>query len=129
MAETRQVGTGSGGVGSANISFSGNYSESAGSAGTVTGVVWANSNSPISQYTTTLASGFQNISVPDTAGAFYMELPSGNSQTVVLKGVTGDTGVSVLPAGAVFITLVTGSSRNIGVTAGGTIANVKIKFF
>jgi hypothetical protein len=43
----------------------------------------------------TLASGANTITVPTNAAGCVIIPPSGNTQTLTLKGVTGDTGIAL----------------------------------
>lgn len=52
-----------------------------------------NSASPAQIETVTLAAGANTITPPTSATACTIVPPSGNTSTITLKGVTGDTGV------------------------------------
>jgi hypothetical protein len=65
----------------------------------------------------TLASGFQTVSVPAGAVWCIVVPPAGNTTSITLKGITGDTGVVLHPSQPSIIAL--GSSQTtIGITAG-----------
>ena len=68
----------------------------------------------------TLASGFNAITVPTGAQAVVISVLSG-AVTMVLKGVTGDTGVAIQAAalGTVPLVLPLGTTPSLGITAGG----------
>ena len=87
-----------------------------------------NAASPGSVTLHTLASGANTITLPTggstvTAGTIYP--PAGNTQTLILKGVTGDTGVGLHltdPTTIAFASTVT----TFCLTAGGTVTGLRI---
>ena len=88
----------------------------------------SNASSPGDVEILTLASGANTITLPtggsSVKGATII-LPSGNTQTLTLKGVTGDTGVALHktdPTSISFDTTVT----SFVLTAGGTITGLRI---
>lgn len=76
-----------------------------------------------------LASGANTISVPTAGGVTAVGVwiipPSGNAQTLTLKGVTGDTGVGLHPTNPAFVSLASGASSFV-ITAGGTVTGVRL---
>lgn len=70
--------------------------------------------------TQTLSDGFNAVTVPADAQAVAIIPPSDNTETLVLKGVTGDTGVPLSATGPNFVSL-DGSGDDIGITAGGSV--------
>ncbi len=56
-----------------------------------------NTDSPAQVQFIDLASGANTITPPTGAIGFTLILPSGNVETVTLKGITGDTGVVLHP--------------------------------
>lgn len=78
----------------------------------------------------TLSSGFNTLTSPDTTNVrfFLIVLPRGNSTSVTLKGITGDTGIAINPNGFALLTLPAGVA-SIGVTTGAGISGCFILFF
>lgn len=62
---------------------------------------------------------FNAITVPTGATAVLIIPPSGNAQTITLKGVTGDTGVPLSKTMPSAIAL--GSSPSLGILTGGAV--------
>jgi hypothetical protein len=79
-----------------------------------------------------LSSGFNNTGLlvnPDTTNSRFFILipPNGNTQTITLKGVTGDTGLAQNPNGLIVLTMPSSSApAAVGITAGGTITGCRI---
>jgi hypothetical protein len=75
----------------------------------------------------TLASGANTITVP-TGGAtpkgVIIVPPSGNTQTLTLKGVTGDTGVALHATDPSYVSLAA-TQANFCLTAGGTVTGIR----
>jgi len=92
--------------------------------------ITANAVSPGQEQVIDLSSGFNSITIP-TGGSsvpvgVLIRPPSSNTNTLVLKGVTGDTGVGLHATNPTFITLVSGAA--FGITAGAAIAGVRFLF-
>jgi hypothetical protein len=88
----------------------------------------ANVASPGSISILTLASGFNTITLPtggSTVKGAIIVPPSGNTQTLTLKGITGDTGVPLHKTDPCSITFETGTTT-FGLTAGGTVTGLRI---
>lgn len=88
----------------------------------------ANAASPAAISIVTLSSGFNSISVPtggSTVTSVAIVPPAGNTQTLILKGLTGDTGVGLHPTNVTKIALVSGATT-IGITAGGTVTGLRL---
>lgn len=81
-----------------------------------------NSASPGSITIQTLAAGANTITVPvgATCTAVTIAPPSGNAQTITLKGVTGDTGVALHLTDPTTIALASTVTTFV-LTAGGTV--------
>lgn len=75
-----------------------------------------------------LASGFNSIAIPTGTTFYLIVLPAGNSTSVTLKGVTGDTGILLNPTGENLL-MVTSGQTTIGLTAGGAIAALTAIYF
>lgn len=95
---------------------------------TISNAAAANTNSPGSVTVHTLSSGANNISLP-TGGtapvAATIIPPPGNTQTMILKGVTGDTGIGMHLTDPAVVTLAT-TTTTFCITAGGTITGLRI---
>lgn len=75
----------------------------------------------------TLSSGFTSITFPaggSVPTGVIIVPPAGNTQTITLKGVTGDTGVALHPTDPSYISLASGAA--FGITAGGTITGLRL---
>lgn len=107
---------------SINISFAGDVTFSEQFAAT------ANLASPGVIELKSLSTGFNPIAVPSSVGfvtrAVTIIPPVGNTATIILKGVTGDTGVGLSPTEPSSFELVSGSTQ-IGLTVGSTIAGMR----
>ncbi len=89
--------------------------------------VWISNYSPNNDNYINLASGFQALTSPDTTNVrfFCLILPNGNTQSCVIKGITGDTGLGMNPNGVFFFTPVSGLA-SVGVTAGAIITGARV---
>lgn len=92
--------------------------------------VASNSASPGGESIYTLASGANTITLP-TGGATVKGLiirpPSGNTQTLTLKGVTGDTGIPLHLTDPSYIRLNSAAlPASVVLTAGDTITGLRI---
>lgn len=67
----------------------------------------------------TLSSGANTITVPTGATKVIIIPPAANTQTLTLKGVTGDTGIPLSPTDVAVIPFPASPPANIVVTAGG----------
>lgn len=96
--------------------------------GTETITAATNAASPASVEIKTLSSGANTITVPtggSTVVACTIVPPTGNTQTMILKGVTGDTGVGLHLTDQTAIALAAGTV-NFVITAGGTITGLRL---
>lgn len=95
--------------------------------GTETVSAAANAASPGSITIHTLTSGANTITVPvgATCTAATIVPPSGNLQTLTLKGVTGDTGVALHLTDPSTIALAS-TTLTFCLTAGGTVTALRI---
>lgn len=80
----------------------------------------SNASSPGEVDPYALASGFNSVPVPTGAKAVTIIPPSGNTVTLTLKGITGDTGVGLHLTDPTSIGLATGVTT-IGITTSGTV--------
>ncbi len=88
----------------------------------------ANAASPGSVTLHTLASGANTITVPtggSTVVAATIVPPTGNTQTLILKGVTGDTGVGLHLTDPTSVALASTVTTFV-ITAGGTVTGLRI---
>lgn len=100
--------------------------------GDVTGteVVEAANNeaSPGSVTVQALASGFNTITLPASTGVtvtgVVIKPPTGNTTTITLKGITGDTGVALHPTDPTTLAFAS-SVTTFGLTAGAAIQGVR----
>ena len=86
-----------------------------------------NTASPGSITIHTLSSGANTITVPtggSTVVCATIVPPSGNTQTITLKGVTGDTGVAIHKTDPSSVAL--DSVTSFVLTAGGTVTGLRI---
>ncbi len=88
-----------------------------------------NAYTPQNQQILNLASGFNAVSVPTQAGGVIIVMPTGNTQTVTLKGVTADTGIALSKIGITVLTFDNPPPASIGLTCGGAINGVAFYFF
>jgi len=88
----------------------------------------ANTASPGAITIQALASGFNSISVPASTGvtvkAVTIVPPAGNTTSIILKGVTGDTGIQLHDTDPTTVSL-DDSVTAIGLTAGAAIQGVR----
>lgn len=103
-------------------------------SGTITGLpqgTWTlppftitiNAGGNYAQTEVTLASGANTITVPSWASVCIIDPPSNNTQTLTLKGVTGDTGVPISETEATLLNFTT-PPANFVITAGGALSAI-----
>jgi hypothetical protein len=88
-----------------------------------------NSVSPGAISVLTLSAGFNTITLPTggtTPVAATIVPPPGNTQTMVLKGVTGDTGIQLHKTDPSTVTFDNPPPVSFGITAGGTITGLRV---
>lgn len=96
--------------------------------GTQSVVAATNAASPGGVDIITLAGGVNTVTVPTggtTPTAVTILPPSGNTQTLILKGVTGDTGVGLHLTDPTTIALAA-SVTTFVLTAGGTVTGLRL---
>lgn len=96
--------------------------------GTETVSAATNASSPGGIEIKTLSAGANTITIPtggSTVTAVTIVPPSGNAQTLTLKGVTGDTGVPLHLTDPSTIALASGTTT-FCLTAGGTITGLRL---
>lgn len=86
----------------------------------------SNAASPAQMTCQDLSSGFNQIDVPSggTPVSVTIVPPTGNTTSITLKGVTGDTGFRLHDTDPSSISLYS-SVTSIGLTTGGAISNVR----
>lgn len=99
----------------ARISFSGDVN-----APDLTYAAAQNTASPGMVETKALANGFNSIAVPTGSKSVTIIPPSGNTTTLTLKGVTGDTGIGLHLTDPTSIGLATGQAT-VGITTNGAV--------
>ena len=74
-----------------------------------------------------LASGFTAVAIPSgfTPVSVTIVPPAGNTTSIILKGVTGDTGIRIHDTDPTTIALHS-SVTTVGITTGGAITNVRL---
>ncbi len=102
-----------------NITFTGDVSATQIIAAAV------NAASPGQINLLTLAGGANTILVPSIAPVSVTIIPpAGNVQTLILKGVTGDTGIPIHPTDPTTLALAAGTTSFV-ITAGGTVTSMR----
>ena len=114
-------------VSTMSISYSGD--EAAVGAGTEPTQI-TNSDAPSAgAYLVNLSSGFNQITIPTGHTVYGVDIypPSGNTTTLTLKGLTGDTGIPLSLTRPNRITFASGATT-FGLTTGGAMA-VRLAYF
>lgn len=131
MATARQVGMSAWAApGAARVKLSLTYVGAELGVQTISAPELESANSVCRVDTTDLASGFNTITVPVVATAtkatgVWIIPPAGNTQTMTLKGVTGDTGISMHLTGWQYLSLAAAGVTSFGITAGAAIPGVR----
>lgn len=87
-------------------------------------------DNPIGQVTDVdLALGANTITVPSAADGVVIVPPASNTSTIILKGVTGDTGVGISPSAPTLLMFSATPPASFVLTAGAAIAGVELSFF
>lgn len=76
-----------------------------------------------------LLSGLNTITIPTGTKIVTVQLPAGNTQTVTLKGVTGDTGILMLKDGGYISFTPDSSVTSFALTTGGAISALTVITF
>ena len=95
----------------------------------ITLVATENTASPADIQLLTLASGANTITLPtggSTVKSATLVPPTSNSQTITLKGVTGDTGIALSKTQPTVVTFDTTPATTFVLTAGGTVTGLRI---
>lgn len=127
MADQRNLGSGSGGSGTATLSVSVQGTLTPGTSIASAFPTLYMANSPLSAGPVTLgAAGFTALTVPTGARVCVIIPPTGNTQALTLKGVTGDTGIVLDPNGASIISV---SSPSIGIANAGSQIISRVEWY
>ncbi len=121
MATTIQVGDGSGGVGTCTVTSTVTWDGESDPSSRFTPTVVQNINSPCDKNTFPLASGANVVTTAaGTAGIKFVP-PTTNVVSVTLKGISGDTGIPLLPNAPFEFYFATPGVNTFVLLAGGTI--------
>lgn len=128
MATTFAIGTGSGGVGTARVGIDLQLTL-VDDPGAAVAAILSNANSPCYPQSSNLSSGVNTITVPTKAGGVVIMPPSTNTQTITLKGASGDTGVALSKTAPTVLTFDTTPPGTIVLTTGGVINDTRFYWF
>lgn len=126
------LGIGSGGVGGSTTNLSADFDLN--TAGNAFAFQLYNANSPATLQSVNLTTGantFNTTNCPAlaTAGGVWIIPPFANGQTLTIKGVSADTGLSMFPGGApMFWPLATSPQASFVITSGGAVTNLQLGF-
>lgn len=125
------VGVGSGGVGVSTTALTVTFNLS--TPGDALNVEIFNANSPATVQAINLSSGANTINTTTcpqlaTAGAVIIVPPANNGQTLILKGVVGDTGVQLSPVCPTLLGCALSPQASFVLVAGGAITGLKLIF-
>lgn len=126
-----QLGIGSGGVGGSTTNLSTDFDLS--QAANAFSFQLYNPNSPVTLQQVNLTTGansFNTTTCPALAqaGAVWIIPPSGNGQSLVLKGISADTGLTMNPAAPMFWPLSPSPQTAFVITAGGAVTGLILGF-
>ena len=125
------LGAGSGGIGTALLSFgimlAGALMNFTNTPGPVLSSL-SNANSPMSLTEPTIGSGDNTIAVPAGTGFIVLLPPSSNAQSIKLKNVGGDSGFALHPAAPHVFALPNPNQTSFVLNAGGSIPGFAILF-
>lgn len=92
---------------------------------------WANTSANEQVTSQTLSSGANTVNVPtlpvQAIGVIIIP-PASNTQTITLKGVTGDTGVPISPGSPTTIPFASSPPASFCLTAGNTITGCQFRW-
>jgi hypothetical protein len=126
------VGTGSGGVGTATVTLQAFFDFLQGQTGEAVNFSLFNPESPCTVQAINLVSGANTISASNcpqiaTAAGLFIMPPPGNGTTLTLKGVTGDTGIPIAFTGAPsFISFANPPPTSFVITANTTLTGLML---
>jgi hypothetical protein len=77
------------------------------------------------QYVTLAPATFQAVTIPTGATCVIIQPPSGNSQTLKLKAVTGDQGIDIHKTYPTLVSFDTGATA-LGLLSAGTVTGIEL---
>lgn len=120
------IGPGSGGVGSSSVTINATGNFTAGGSTNIPLPTATNANSPLITSYQNLASGANTITISANASSFMLIPPTGNTQTLTLKGLTADTGIPLSKIAPFVLQFDTVPPASLVITAGGIVTGVQI---
>lgn len=110
-----------------SLQINGNFANAVGQVGINFPIQVVN---PINQILAlALASGLNTINIPSGTTFILVVLPTGNTQSVTLKGVTGDTGIPIQPAQGCVLFTPAPADTTFVLTAGAAITTLTTIYF
>lgn len=88
---------------------------------------WAITNGIGTTSVSSLSTGANTVTIPTGTTLVVIAPPTSNTQTITLKGVTGDTGVALSKTRPTVLAIDTGVT-SIVLTAGGSVSGIEIIF-
>ena len=125
------IGVTSGGAGTSSIDIVATGTATGSNGGELVNANIANLQSPIQPQIINLSSGANTINSTTcpaiaTAGGVIIKPPAGNTQTITLKGVTGDTGIALNLTAPQMILFPATPPTSFVITAGGSITGMEL---
>jgi len=105
---------------SASVSITGSVAGGPSGTKTLATIVTSNPTSTDAVSVTSFSTGFTSVTIPTNAIGVVIVPPAGNAQTLTLKGITGDTGITIHPVNPTLVNFATGTTT-FGITVGGTV--------
>lgn len=88
-----------------------------------------NATGNFEELSVTLQSGSNTITIPTWAVGMIVVPPSGNTQTLTLKGISGDVGIVVSKTAALLVGFDTTPPASFSIAAGGAVTNPMTVWF
>lgn len=124
------IGTGTGGVGTAIVNVRCGGSVGGETPGVLQESVLKNNNSPLyPQLVTLTGTTFSAVAIPTKAGGVIIQPPAGNTATLTIKGITGDTGIAINKLAPTMLVFDTTPPATLGMVASATITDIKLTWF
>lgn len=127
---TTPVGPGTGGTCTSTVTIVLTLSGSAVQSSTQFPLI-QNANSTPTYAIVTLNAGNNTVTLPTApglSGGLIMTPPAGNIQTLTLKGVNGDTGITLHPTASQFLAFPAAPQATFVLNAGGTITGMVFQY-
>lgn len=122
------LGTGSGGVGTSQVTINAKVRASDNVIGTE--IILENKNAPYQVGSVDLAATtYTTVAVPAKAGGVIITPPFGNTASLTLKGASGDTGTRLSNTAPTILTFHTTPPGTIGLFASGIISGIRLDWF